>query len=179
MKVILKPVSHPQIGEISIDDELFAIGRNEQPFASGLGEAAARLSRRHARIFQEDGKVYIADLGSLNGTRINDQALKNGAAVLQNNDLVTFGNEVSFRVELQRELPKTMLRESQVRLTLVPVDAQSGLESIAVERFPFLIARIDSAFEQYKERFPEAVRQLSRRHAVITQKGDQIYIEDL
>jgi pSer/pThr/pTyr-binding forkhead associated (FHA) protein len=179
MKVILKPVSHPQIGEISIADDLFAIGRNEEPFASGLGDAAARLSRRHARIFQEDGKVFIADLGSLNGTCINDQPLKNGAAVLQNNDLVTFGNEVSFRVELQRELPKTMLRESQVRLTLVPVDAASGLESIAVERFPFLIARIDSAFEQYKERFPEALRQLSRRHAVITQKGDQVYIEDL
>jgi pSer/pThr/pTyr-binding forkhead associated (FHA) protein len=179
MKVILKPVSHPQIGEISIDDELFAIGRNEEPFASGLGEAAARLSRRHARIFEEDGKVYIADLGSLNGTRINDQALKNGAAVLQHNDLVTFGNEVSFRVELQREVPKTMLRQSAVRLTLVPVDSGSGLENIAVERFPFLIARIDSAFEQYKERFPEALRQLSRRHAVITQKGDQIYIEDL
>jgi pSer/pThr/pTyr-binding forkhead associated (FHA) protein len=179
MKVILKPVSHPQIGEISIDDELFAIGRNEEPFASGLGEAAARLSRRHARIFEEDGKVYIADLGSLNGTRINEQPLKNGAAVLQNNDLITFGNEVSFRVELQRDFPKTLLKQPLVRLTLVPVDPDSGLESIAVERFPFLIARIDSAFEQYKERFPEALRQLSRRHAVITVKADQVYIEDL
>ena len=179
MKVILKPVSHPQIGEISIDDELFAIGRNEEPFASGLGEAAARLSRRHARIFQEDGKVYVADLGSLNGTRINDQALKNGAAVLKDNDLITFGNEVSFRVVLQRDFPKTLLKPPPMRLTLVPVDPDSGLESIAVERFPFLIARIDSAFEQYQERFPDALRQLSRRHAVITTKGDQIYIEDL
>ena len=83
MKVILKPISHPQMGDISIVDDLFAIGRNEEPFASELGDAAARLSRRHARIFQEDGKVFIADLGSLNGTRINEQPLKNGAAALQ------------------------------------------------------------------------------------------------
>ncbi len=51
--------------------------------------------------------------------------------------------------------------------------------AITVERFPFLIARIDSAFEQYKERFPDALRKLSRRHAVIALKGDQVYIEDL
>ena len=32
--VVLKPLSHPELGEILIDDDLFAIGRNEPPFAS-------------------------------------------------------------------------------------------------------------------------------------------------
>ena len=181
MKVTLKPISHPQMGEIQIVDDLFAIGRNEEPFASRLGDAAARLSRRHARIFQEDGKVFIADLGSLNGTRVNDTPLKKGATVLQPKDVITLGDEFSFRVDIEREAPqnKTLLRAPSARLTLVPVDSSSGVETIRVERFPFLIARIDSAFEQYKERFPDALRKLSRRHAVIALKGDQVYIEDL
>jgi pSer/pThr/pTyr-binding forkhead associated (FHA) protein len=181
MKVTLKPISHPQMGEIQIVDDLFAIGRNEEPFASRLGDAATRLSRRHARIFQEDGKVFIADLGSLNGTRVNDKPLKKGATVLQPKDVIMLGDEFSFRVEIEREAPqsKTLLRTPSVRLTLAPVDSGSGIEAIRIERFPFLIARIDNAFEQYKERFPDALRKLSRRHAVIALKGDQVYIEDL
>ncbi len=76
MKAILKPVSHPGVGDISIVDDLLAIGRNEEPFASKLGAEASSLSRRHARVFQEDGKFFIADLGSLNGTRINERELE-------------------------------------------------------------------------------------------------------
>lgn len=179
MKVILKPVSHPQLGEISIAGELFAIGRNEEPFASGLGATAMRLSRRHARIFEEDGKVFVADLGSLNGTRLNEKPLKNGAAALRSNDLVTFGDEISFRVEIRREEQRTVARLPPVRLTLVPVDPASGLETLTIERFPFLVARVDSTFEQYKDSLPDALRKLSRRHAVIALKGDRVYVEDL
>ena len=62
MRVTLKPVSHPQMGEINIAG-VFAVGRNEEPFSSGLGASAARLSRRHARIFQENGKVYVSNWG--------------------------------------------------------------------------------------------------------------------
>ena len=33
------------------------------------------LSRRHARLFSESGAVYVEDLGSTNGTRVNGRAL--------------------------------------------------------------------------------------------------------
>jgi pSer/pThr/pTyr-binding forkhead associated (FHA) protein len=178
MRVTLKPVSHPEMGEINIAGDLFAIGRNEEPFVSSLGTAAARLSRRHARIFEENGKVYVADLGSLNGTQVNKQPLKQAAA-LRNDDLVSFGDEISFRVEIKPEHAKTVMRTPPVRLTLVPADPNSGLEAIVIERFPFLVARVESAFEQYKDEFPEALRQLSRRHAVVALKGDKVFVEDL
>jgi pSer/pThr/pTyr-binding forkhead associated (FHA) protein len=70
MQLILKPISEPELGEIIVNDSLFAIGRHEEPFAGYDSRFVTRLSRRHARIFEQDGMVYLADLGSLNGTRV-------------------------------------------------------------------------------------------------------------
>jgi pSer/pThr/pTyr-binding forkhead associated (FHA) protein len=179
MKVILKPISHPSLGNISIADDLFAIGRNEEPFASKLGEAAASLSRRHARLFQEAGKVFLADLGSLNGTRINDRVLKNNVSPLVNNDRIKFGDAVEFQVEIRDHADQTADRAPPIRVTLVPVDPGSGLDTIAIENLPFLISRTEAGFEQYRERLPDAWRKLSRRHAVIALKGGRVNLEDL
>lgn len=179
MKVTLKPISHPRLGDISIVDDLFAIGRNEEPFASKLGEAAASLSRRHARLFQEAGKVFLADLGSLNGTRINERVLKNDVATLVNNDRITFGDAVEFQVEIRDHADQTAGRAPPLRVTLVPVDPGSGLDTIAIESLPFLISRTEAGFEQYRERLPDAWRKLSRRHAVIALKGGRVNVEDL
>ena len=41
MKILLKPVSHREIGEIHIEDALFAIGRREEPFSSQQDDSAA------------------------------------------------------------------------------------------------------------------------------------------
>ncbi|MBM0106850.1 FHA domain-containing protein [Steroidobacter sp. S1-65] len=180
MKVILKPISHPRVGDIDIVDDLFAIGRNEEPFASRLGEAAENLSRRHARVFQEGGKVFVTDLGSRNGTRVNERELKhNVAATLRNNDRITFGEAVEFRVEIHSATEQAVDKAPALRLTLVPEDPAGGLDAIAIERFPFLISRNEGEFEHYKERLPAAWRRLSRRHAVIAIRGGRVSIEDL
>lgn len=179
MKVILKPISHPRLGDIKIVDDLFAIGRNEEPFASKLGDDAACLSRRHARLFKEAGKVFLADLGSLNGTRINERVLKNNVSMLLNNDRIIFGGGVEFRVEIKHHAERTIDRGPAIRVTLLPVDPASGLDAIAIERLPFLVSRTEAGFEQYRERLPAAWRKLSRRHAVIALKGGRVVVEDL
>src|ERR1700730_18182296 len=71
LDVVLKPLSRPKLGEIRIDDAVFVIGRTEQPFASYGNDVINMLSRRHARIFRENGFVYLADLESRNGTTVN------------------------------------------------------------------------------------------------------------
>lgn len=179
MKAILKPLSHPGLGDISVAEDLLAIGRNEEPFASKLGAEAASLSRRHARVFQEDGKFFIADLGSLNGTRINQRELKNNVALLNNNDHITLGGAVEFRVEIRQAGEPTGNKASAVRVTLVPVEPASGLQTLSIESFPFLISRNEAGFEQYQDLLPNAWRKLSRRHAVIALKGGQVNVEDL
>ena len=41
VEIVLEPLSHPDLGEIAIDDTLFAIGRTELPFASETSTAPA------------------------------------------------------------------------------------------------------------------------------------------
>jgi two-component system cell cycle response regulator len=50
------------------------------------------ISRKHARVFQRDEKVYLADLGSSNGTFINDRRLTPGEEVLlAKEDMIKLG----------------------------------------------------------------------------------------
>lgn len=180
LTLVLKPVSHPDLGPIHIDDALFAIGRREEPFVSDSGGSANKLSRRHARIFVEDGVAYIADLGSLNGTSLNGRPVGREAVVLKSGDELGLGGEFQFRVEIAETAAAPA--EAPViatRLLLTPVDAEAGLETIVIERFPFLVNRNDDLFAQYLGRFPEDVRRISRRQAVILEKGQDLCVEDL
>jgi pSer/pThr/pTyr-binding forkhead associated (FHA) protein len=49
------------------------IGRSRE---AGLTVAHPMISRRHAELFQVDGLLMIRDLGSLNGTKIGRQRIK-------------------------------------------------------------------------------------------------------
>ena len=92
--IVLTPISHPELGEIRIGDNLFAIGRTESPFESYEQGAMAELSRRHARIFSEYGTVYIADLESKNGTTVNGVSVQQKPSVLRHGDEISFGERL-------------------------------------------------------------------------------------
>lgn len=53
------------------------------------------VSRRHTEIFEQDGRLMVRDLGSLNGTFVNNQKIE-GDQLLEPNQLLTLGN-VTFR----------------------------------------------------------------------------------
>jgi len=180
LDIVLKALSRPGLGDIRIDDVVFAIGRSEQPFASYDNEIRSMLSRRHARIFRERGVVYLADLQSLNGTEVNRVAVGQTARPLHDGDEICFGGVLSYRVQIA---PRAMTSrsESGLTLTLTPASAGSGLDVIVVTRFPFLVSKSDAAYARYKNRNEHGKERgyLSRRHAYIYQKGAQAYIEDL
>jgi pSer/pThr/pTyr-binding forkhead associated (FHA) protein len=50
-------------------------------------------SRRHAQIRHEDGSYVLTDLGSTNGTLVNEEFV-NGSRSLQQGDRITIGNTV-------------------------------------------------------------------------------------
>ena len=51
------------------------------------------VSRRHALIWQEDQRLFVKDLGSTNGTRLNEGALQPGQAYrLHDGDLIEMGH---------------------------------------------------------------------------------------
>lgn len=51
------------------------------------------VSGRHARIYHSDGEWYVEDLGSTNGTYVNDRALSH-PVVLRPGDKVSVGRSV-------------------------------------------------------------------------------------
>jgi len=69
------------IGGLSIGRSSEADVRIADRYASGV----------HARIFSRDGRTYIEDMNSTNGTRLNDATLK-GEAELIDGDVVKIGD---------------------------------------------------------------------------------------
>lgn len=68
------------------------IGRGRE---AGLTVPHALVSRRHTEVFERDGKLFVRDLGSLNGTFVNNLKI-DGEKILGPNQLLTLGN-VTFR----------------------------------------------------------------------------------
>lgn len=182
MQVILKPVSHPDLGETIINSNLFSIGRHEPPFSGYPADIVTRLSRRHARIFEQEGKVYLVDLGSLNGTRVNGHSVSKQSVELQQNDQICFANHLTYRIDI---LGKTLVSKAQepitprTILTLIPQNIEFDIEPIVISEFPFLASKTNEAFSRYQDKYPDEFNYLSRRHAhIFTREGD-LYIEDL
>ncbi len=75
------------IGGLSIGRSQEADVRIEDRYASGL----------HARIFAREGRAYVEDMNSTNGTLLNDAAL-HGEAELIDSDVVRIG-DTEFRFE--------------------------------------------------------------------------------
>lgn len=181
MQVVLEPLSLPELGEIVIRDSLFAIGRFEAPFESFQSVIVAKLSRRHARIFKESGEFYVVDLGSTNGTKLNDREVQENPAKLHSGDKLCFA-ELIFKVSIKdNEDSDTILEPDfpSIHLALEPIHNNSVLQPILITKFPFLIGKINEAFSGYEQSYPDEVNYLSRRHALIFQKQAVFYIEDL
>ena len=181
MSVVLEPLSHPEIGEITIQNSLFAVGRFETPFESFEAAAVNRLSRRHARIFKEGESYYVTDLGSTNGTTLNNIDVKDQPVELHSGDQLGFA-ELVFNVKLGADDETRVIAKIQpspIQLLLHPAHPDSGLNSIQVTEFPFLIGKTNQAFAGDIQTDPEEMNYLSRRHALIFHKHDDLYIEDL
>ncbi|MEJ2416769.1 MAG: FHA domain-containing protein [Exilibacterium sp.] len=183
MHVKLTPVSHPQLGEVLIEDPLFAIGRHEPPFSTYAPELVASLSRRHARIFEEAGAVYLADMGSRNGTRLNNKAVELKPVRLRQGDNICFAGSLEYNVEIldlaaqqkgQQAPPAT-----PVRLSLIPKGSDSAPDLITVTGFPFLVGKSSPAFASVAGQGTQQNQYLSRRHAHFYLSGEALYLEDL
>ena len=73
-----------------LDDEGLIIGRDAKSCDLHLQDQS--ISRRHARLFKKQGRVWIEDLGSVNGTIINGQPLKkSGSVALPSQGNITIG----------------------------------------------------------------------------------------
>ena len=84
---------------VSVDDEL-TIGRTDQ---SQIILQDQGLSRRNTTIFLDEGLVFVADEGSLNGTFLNGVKISGPPQELRDGDAITIGSETRIRVQIGSE----------------------------------------------------------------------------
>ncbi|MFT4510375.1 FHA domain-containing protein [Caballeronia sp. 15711] len=177
--LLLEPEACPAAGVIRIDEDLFAVGRFEAPFVAYETDAVAQLSRRHARIFIENGAAYAADLGSKNGTTVNGVLLRDKPARIHSGDVIGFGGKLAFRVRMEPRAASRAYTSQPVHMTLTPERGDLGLHPVELMEFPFLVSKADETFAQYSDRYPHQVNYVSRRHAHIFMKAGVPFVEDL
>lgn len=98
MKVSLVVASGAHQGKvITIAGQEFLIGRDPQ---CQLRPASQAVSKQHCGVLIRDGKVYLKDYGSTNGTVLNDTIVKGEVRQLANNDVVKIGPlDFTIRIE--------------------------------------------------------------------------------
>src|SRR5512138_3460260 len=69
--------------------DAIVVGRAAAEVTFALGER--NVSRRHARFALQNGSVFVEDLGSLGGTRVNGERIT-GRRKLREGDLVQIGD---------------------------------------------------------------------------------------
>ncbi|MEM9622205.1 MAG: FHA domain-containing protein [Pseudomonadota bacterium] len=167
----------PHLAPIEVNETLFTIGRSEQAFAEFDKSLVARLSRRHAKLFEQDGAVYVADLNSRNGTAVNGQPVDAIPCRLADGDELEVGKLV-FRIELEEAAADTVV-DAEVTLILESARDEHDLTPIVVTRFPFLVSRNSEVFSRYLERAAKQVEFISAKHAHFYLQNGQVFVEDL
>ncbi len=112
------------------------------------------VSRRHTELFEKDGYLYVKDLGSLNGTYVNNRKIE-AEHRLAPNQLLTLGN-VTFRALYD------VVGDSMVDVVRGPKVCQSDSETLEspIEKDETVhLDRFDDAHE--KSEFKPAI---SRQH---------------
>lgn len=181
MKINLIPISHQELGTIEIDSDEFIIGRMEEPFVTAATEITASMSRKHARIYLENDHYLLVDTGSTNGTKVNNSVVEEQGVLLQQDDVIEFGGNLSFKVEIiDNKMDATVLMpKGGDELILEPINKQSGLDILVISGFPFLISKEAGIFTSFLQDFAEPMQRISRRHAYITLEQGRFLLTDM
>jgi hypothetical protein len=92
----------PQLGHaFDLTALTITIGRSP---ASDITINDPEISRKHARLARQGGDYAIEDLGSTNGTFVNDRRLA-GLTPLHDGDVIEFGDAVKLLYETEPTLP--------------------------------------------------------------------------
>lgn len=115
--------------EIPVEGPETVIGRGE---GCDIIINEALVSRRHARVIIENGRPCIEDLGSANGTFVNQQRL-HGRAVLFPGDHVFIGTcEIEIVRRIMEERPTLMDLESEVERRPTPASGVGTFHKVKI-----------------------------------------------
>jgi predicted component of type VI protein secretion system len=100
LSLVVLATGQQQGKELAIPLPQFLIGRDPQ---CHLRPASALISKRHCALIQRDGKAFVRDFDSTNGTFLNEQPVK-GEVELHHDDKLKVG-PLLFSVRLEAGAP--------------------------------------------------------------------------
>jgi ABC-type multidrug transport system ATPase subunit/pSer/pThr/pTyr-binding forkhead associated (FHA) protein len=168
-----------------VKEQLITIGRSAD---NDITVQDDLVSRFHARIEWTDDKPYIIDLGSHNGTRVNDKDIEPRTPTsLEEGDIITIGTLIMTlhlsvtEEEIQATTREASLAEPQAQeLSAVPVKVPTlilatpeGSSKFDLSKDVITIGR-DSASDIVVDD-----QEVSRQHAKLERKQDYYEIKDL
>ena len=115
--IVVQPIEQPNEYELTLP---VTIGRGEE---AGLKLTHALVSREHCQVFEQNGRLFVRDLGSLNGTFVGGQRID--SAPLPPGQLLTVGS-VTLRAIYDEE---AYVAPSRV----VTGEAAAGIETVQID----------------------------------------------
>src|SRR3954467_243534 len=98
--------------EIELTPDAMTVGRSS---ACNIKIADAGVSSKHAKIWCEDGVYYLMDMGSTNGTFVNDKDVDREQ--LNDGDVITFGMT---KASFAGDKPKARVNPSRAPAAAAP-----------------------------------------------------------
>ena len=154
-------VQKPDEGrQIVLDGDKFVLGRNPD---CAIVIPVTSVSREHAQILRINGKFFIEDKQSRNGTFVNSQAIT-GRTLLKNNDKIRICDFLAVFLENDEEeeggnttVEATLAQSSHMILDTQPAERLRGLLEISASlsktlQLDLLFPKIgDSLFQLFKQ----------------------------
>jgi len=160
MGFILVKLEEPSAGEQFAFDQLnVTVGRAEDCDLSMLDGS---LSRRHATLSRgKDGRYALKDLGSSNGTFVNEKRVA-GSVTLGGGETLRFG-AVKFKFQRVEEEPARSLEEQATRLNAPPLDIEDLATRLDLSApVPPTVASAAPPARQVRVAVPASPRALTR-----------------
>lgn len=147
-----------------------------------LGDA--KVSRRHALIISEDGKFWIEDVGSTNGTQINGKSLTVGIREeVQSGDKVSFGGfegQIRLPGGASASATQSVPSTRTAALTVQPTVQETGVAYLVGNGQRYALQKGQNTFGRRAENAVcIADPYVSGRHGVIEITDEGIFLTDV
>lgn len=119
---------------IPIGGARFVIGRDPE---CNLRPASQAVSKQHCAVLIRDGKVFIQDLSSTNGTVVNDIVV-NGEIEVVNGDRLKIG-PLDFKIDIAATKPRTDSTPLPGALRAVSPSSTDRLKAVVAPKIPVKI----------------------------------------
>jgi pSer/pThr/pTyr-binding forkhead associated (FHA) protein len=141
MKVSLVVAQGVHAGKtIPITSPQFLIGRDPH---CNLRPASPAISKQHCGVFIRDGKVFVQDYGSTNGTSINGEPVS-GEREVSDNDMLKVG-PLEFTLKIEDIASRPTEKATLPKATGETASARTGAETVVAPSVAAAAAAVDDA----------------------------------